>query len=126
MHQFDRFQASLSQNNNEKIRSFGTFANENNACIVERYEASGPQITALEGCVSIPEIPNYSFFSQRDAAKLCIDCRRCILFFLGKHSRHIMLYFFVIIFTSIGYTADEPLHEAAKKGLQPLTLTCPP
>ena len=64
--QFNRFQASLSQHGNEKIRSFGTFANENNACIVESYEASGPQITELEGCVSIPEIPNYSFFSQMD------------------------------------------------------------
>jgi len=27
-----------------------------------------------------------------------------------------MLYFFVIIFSSIGYAAGEPLHEAAKKG----------
>jgi len=36
--QFDRLQASLYQNGKEKIRSFGTFANENNACIVERYK----------------------------------------------------------------------------------------
>lgn len=38
------------------------------------------------------------------------------MFSLGKHSKRIMLYFFVIIFSSIGYAAGEPLHEAAKKG----------
>ena len=64
--QFDRLQASLYQNDKEKIRSFGTFASENNACIVERYEGTGPQIPALEKCISVPEIPNYTFFSQMD------------------------------------------------------------
>jgi acyl-CoA thioesterase len=64
--QFDRIQASLYQNGKEKIRSFGTFANENNACIVERYEVQGPRVPSLEGCVSVPEVPNYTFFSQMD------------------------------------------------------------
>ena len=64
--QFDRLQASLYQNGKEKIRSFGTFANENNACVVESYEVSGPQISMLEKCISVPEIPNYPFFSQVD------------------------------------------------------------
>jgi acyl-CoA thioesterase len=64
--QFNRFQASLHQNGEEKIRSFGTFANENNACLVERYEESGPQIPALDRCVSVPEVPNYTFFRQMD------------------------------------------------------------
>lgn len=64
--QFDRIQASLYQNGKEKIRSFGTFANENNACVVESYEVSGPKIPALEKCVSVPEVPNYPFFGQMD------------------------------------------------------------
>lgn len=38
------------------------------------------------------------------------------MFSLGKHAKRIILYFFVIIFSSIGYAAGEPLHEAAKKG----------
>ena len=38
------------------------------------------------------------------------------MFSLGKHSKYIMLYFFVIVFSSIGYTADETLHEAANNG----------
>ena len=38
------------------------------------------------------------------------------MFGLGKHSKRIMLFFFVIILSSIGYAVGEPLHEAAKKG----------
>ena len=64
--QFDRLQASLHQDGKEKIRSFGTFANEDNACMVERYEVRGPQIPALEKCIPVPELPNYTFFSQMD------------------------------------------------------------
>jgi len=32
--QFDRFQASLNQNGKERIRAFGTFANEHNDCVL--------------------------------------------------------------------------------------------
>jgi len=64
--QFDRLQASLHQNGNEKIRSFGTFANEDNVCMVERYEEPVNRIPALEKCIPVPEIPNYTFFSQMD------------------------------------------------------------
>ena len=38
------------------------------------------------------------------------------MFSLGKHAKRIMVYFFVIILSSIGYAVGEPLHEAAKKG----------
>ena len=34
----------------------------------------------------------------------------------GKYLKRIILYFFVIIFSSIGYAEDEPLHKAAKNG----------
>jgi acyl-CoA thioesterase len=64
--QFDRLQACLFQNGEEKIRSFGTFANESDVCTVESYEVSGPQVAAIEKCISVPEIPNYSFFGQMD------------------------------------------------------------
>ena len=64
--QFSRLQARLYQKGKEKIRSFGTFANENNACVLESYEGSEPRITALEKCVSMPELPSYTFFSQMD------------------------------------------------------------
>jgi acyl-CoA thioesterase len=64
--QFDRFQGSLSQKGNEKIRAFGTFAVESEACLVENYEASVPEIAALEKCVAVPEHPNYTLFDQLD------------------------------------------------------------
>jgi len=64
--QFSRFQAKLYQNGKEKIRSFGTFASETNECILESYEESEPQITALEKCLPMPELPNYTFFSRMD------------------------------------------------------------
>jgi acyl-CoA thioesterase len=64
--QFDRFQASLQQKGEEKIRAFGTFASENNECILESYEGTGPQIAKLEKCLSVPEAPDYTLFSQLD------------------------------------------------------------
>jgi hypothetical protein len=64
--QFDRFQARLQQNGNEKIRAFGTFANENNECILESYEVPGLEIAELEKCLPVPEDSNYTLFSQLD------------------------------------------------------------
>ena len=66
--QFDRFQGSLSQKGNEKIRAFGTFAAENKECLVESYEASVPEIAELEKCLAVPEIPNFSIFFQKPAS----------------------------------------------------------
>ena len=64
--QFDRFQGGLYQNGKEKVRAFGTFANDNNTCVLKRYEASEPHISELEKCVAMPEIPNYTIFSRLD------------------------------------------------------------
>jgi len=64
--QFDRLQARLKQNGKEKVRAFGTFASENNECILERYEESEPKVAELEKCIPVPEIPDYSLFSQLD------------------------------------------------------------
>jgi acyl-CoA thioesterase len=64
--QFNRFQARLRQKGKEKIRAFGTFADENKACLLERCEASGLEIAELEKCAPLPEMPNYTLFSQVD------------------------------------------------------------
>jgi acyl-CoA thioesterase len=64
--QFKRFQARLNQKGEQKIRAFGTFADENRECLFERCEASAPEIAELEKCVPVPAFPNYSFFSQMD------------------------------------------------------------
>jgi len=64
--QFERFQANLHQNGKEKIRAFGTFASENIDCVLESYEVSEPRVTELEKCVPVPELPNFTLFSQVD------------------------------------------------------------
>jgi len=64
--QFERFQAQLHQNGKEKIRAFGTFASENIDCVLESYEVSEPRVTELEKCLPVPELPNYTLFSQVD------------------------------------------------------------
>ena len=64
--QFERLQAKLLQHGKEKIRAFGTFANEKNECIPARYEAPEPKIAELEKCIPVPEIPNFTIFSRID------------------------------------------------------------
>ena len=64
--QFNRFQGSLRQKGKEKIRAFGTFSDENRVCLLESCEASCPEIAELEKCLPVPEMPNYSLFSQLD------------------------------------------------------------
>lgn len=64
--QFDRFQASLHQGGEEKIRAFGTFAIEDHACGVESCEVQPLEIEKPEKCVPVPEIPRYSIFRNMD------------------------------------------------------------
>ena len=63
---FDRLQARLLQQGREKIRTFGTFADDDNPCMLERYEESAPQIADLADCIAVPEMPNYTIFSRLD------------------------------------------------------------
>ena len=42
--QFDRFEVKLLQQGREKIRAFGTFANEHNECVLESYQAADPEL----------------------------------------------------------------------------------
>jgi len=64
--QFKRFQGSLWQKGKERIRAFGTFADEKNDCFIKRSEASCPEMAELEKCISVPEISNYPLFSRMD------------------------------------------------------------
>ena len=64
--QFNRFQARLHQQRKEKIRAFGTFANEDNVCVLESYETKAPEVSGLEMCISTPALPTYTLFSQMD------------------------------------------------------------
>ena len=64
--QFERWQARLSQNGKEKIRAFGTFADEKNECVLESYAASESTVADLENCVAIPAMPTYTLFDHVD------------------------------------------------------------
>ena len=64
--QFVRFQASVNQEGNERIRAFGTFADKNVNCSINRYEADAPKLAPLEKCVEIPFFPKYSLFRHMD------------------------------------------------------------
>ena len=64
--QFDRLEARLEQNGEEKIRAFGTFSNEGNICDLERYQKKAPDIRNLEECIAVPEMPGYTLFGRMD------------------------------------------------------------
>ncbi len=64
--QFDRFQASLVQNEKERIRALGTILKGNSDSAERHYEKSEPEIARLEDCVLVPELPNYSLYGRMD------------------------------------------------------------
>ena len=64
--QFDRLEARLEQNGEEKIRAFGTFADEKNECILERYQKKAPDIRYLEECIAVPEMPDFTLYGRMD------------------------------------------------------------
>ncbi len=65
--QFARYQARLVQDGQEKVRMFGTFAREDEACLEEWYEESPPDIAPLDECVPIPAFSNkYTLFANMD------------------------------------------------------------
>ena len=63
--QFHRLQAILSQNGEEKIRAFGTFASEKNECVLEGYEKPAAEFAQLKDCLPVPELPKYTLFEMR-------------------------------------------------------------
>jgi len=64
--QFERFETRLHQGGEEKIRAFGTFADEKNECILESYQAFPPCIADLSQCVPIPEMPGFTIYRHLD------------------------------------------------------------
>jgi acyl-CoA thioesterase len=64
--QFERFEARLQQDGEEKIRAFGTFADEKNECILESYQAPPPDMADLSQSVPIPELPGFTIYRHLD------------------------------------------------------------
>ena len=64
--QFDRLEARLEQDGEEKIRAFGTFSDEKNECVLESYQAAAPDICNLEECIAVPEMPGYTLYGRMD------------------------------------------------------------
>ncbi|MFC1822457.1 thioesterase family protein [Thermodesulfobacteriota bacterium] len=63
---FDRWQARLAQNGQEKICAIGTFTNNERDQCEKVYEESEPVLLSIEECITIPEMPNYTIFDQMD------------------------------------------------------------
>jgi hypothetical protein len=63
---FDRLEARLEQNGEERIRAFGTFTDAKNECLLESYQAKAPDIRAIEECIAIPEMPEYPLFERME------------------------------------------------------------
>lgn len=59
----DRFHASLFQDGKERIMALGTFF-EGNGNEYKRYEKGPPVFPSREDSVPVPEIPNYSLYSN--------------------------------------------------------------
>jgi hypothetical protein len=64
--QFDRLEARLEQNGEERIRSFGTFTAEKNECDFESYRTRAPDIRDLADCIAVPEMPDYTLYGGMD------------------------------------------------------------
>lgn len=71
--QFDRWQARLAQNGQEKMRAIGTFINNKRDQGEKVYEESEPVLLPIEECIATPEIPNCTIFNQMD---IRLDPRR--------------------------------------------------
>jgi len=80
--QFNRLQARLSQAGGEKIRAFGTFAAQTEACFIKRYEQPPPEIDPAADCIRIPAIPKYSLYENADVR---LD-PECAGWMEGRHS----------------------------------------
>jgi hypothetical protein len=64
--QFDRLEARLEQNGEEKIRAFGTFASEKNECYLESYQTKAPDLRTIDECIAMPQMPDYTLFDRMD------------------------------------------------------------
>ena len=63
---FDRWQANLIQEGQEKIRAMGTFSDIENNRIDKRYEKAAPDLAPKEDCIRIPPMGNYTVYENMD------------------------------------------------------------
>ncbi len=85
--QFNRLQAALIQEGTERIRAFGTFAIEPDACLIQRYEAPPPSVAPPEQCVQVPAMPEYSVFENLEV-RLDPSCAGWMENRLSEKSEH--------------------------------------
>ncbi len=64
--QFCRMEARLIQKGREKMRMLATFADEPEACLVKRYEATPPDMPPPEKCVQFPKLSKYTLYDNAD------------------------------------------------------------
>lgn len=65
--QLTRLQASLYQENQEKVRAWGSFSSPTQNTTQEqqeRYETGPPQVASLEECTTVPAIPKHSLMDN--------------------------------------------------------------
>lgn len=74
--QFDRLEARLEQEGKERIRAFGTFADEHNECLLESYQAKAPDFGNPEECIAVPSMPEITLFERVDI-RLDPACTGC-------------------------------------------------
>lgn len=61
---FTRLQASLYQDEKEKVRAWGTFAAEKHSSLADRYESGPPELSALEECILVPAPPIHTLLGN--------------------------------------------------------------
>lgn len=62
--QFTRLQASLYQDQKEKVRAWGTFIAGKGEMPKDRYESGPPEMAALDQCVLVPTFPIHSLMEN--------------------------------------------------------------
>ena len=63
---FDRWEARLLQNGEDKIRAMGTFSDIENNRTDKRYEKSPPELLPKDACMKIPPMGNYTVYENMD------------------------------------------------------------
>lgn len=63
---FDRWHAVLSQEGRERVRAMGTFAGEPSTGAARRYEKPEPAVAALDDCVKLPVLPDFTLMERVD------------------------------------------------------------
>ena len=62
--QFNRYEAKLFQDGDEKVRAFGTFTDKNLGCTINRNESPPPVLEDRRDCIGMPSIPGYTVFEN--------------------------------------------------------------